>query len=222
MSTPRTAVELTLPGREGGGRVGNLVQISNANGVIGSDNLFDVRVVSETPPENFVYKFLTRTSGPQSASGLDYELNTNSGTGTPAPSVFEYEVPSGKEFVMYRINFEIVDDSMRYDSFAGIGVNPLTNGCLLEIIDSDGTTVVLNFHDGTTIKQNSDLATLAGVDTSFDAAAGPDFLPIRFTIANAGSKMLLSAGRRVRWTNQDNLSSINHFTIMVQGILRDA
>lgn len=179
-------------------------------------SISDPIMISSTPtaPANYVYTLLTRVSGPQSASTEDYDMDTDSDV---TPSVFEYQVPAGKTFKHERINFEIVDGSIAPNSFGGVA-GPLTNGCLFEIIDDDGSTQLLDFTGGLPIARNADFSLLAGVDTVITPAAGDDHLPIRFTVAKAGAPMLLTVGQRIRWTNRDDISGITVFRAMVQGV----
>lgn len=167
-------------------------------------------------PADFIYQYLQRTSGPAGTNA--YDMNTNSGTGSPAPSVFEYQVPANRTFKLVRINFIIVDGSINPGDFGGIS-GALTNGCLFQIIDDDGSTEALDFTGGVPIATNADFGPLAGVDIPISELVGDDQLPIRFTIAKAGAMMRLTAGQRVRWTNRDNVSAITKFRAMVQGVL---
>lgn len=180
----------------------------------------DPSYISSTPavPARFVYKLLMRTSGPQSASGEDYDMDTDS---DQTVSVFEYQVPASYTFKLWRVNFEIVGTGMRMLYF-GNTTGPLTNGCLFQIMDSDGATELLDFTNGLTIASNADFALLAGVDSIIQPAAGEDIMPVRFTVAKAGAPMLLTAGQRIRWTVRDDISSNAVFRTMVQGTISPA
>ncbi len=168
-----------------------------------------------TSPQNFIYKHLLRVSGPQSASGTDYDLDTNSNS---TDSVFEYTVPADTTIDIARFNWFMTDAGIGPTDFAGIA-GGLTNGCLLQIIDDDGVAVLLDFNDGVPIITNDMIAKLAGSDSASANVAGQDWYPIRFTIAKAGKNMRLTAGQIIRWTNQDNLSGITKFQFMVQGTI---
>jgi hypothetical protein len=193
--TPRSPIEFT---DEKGQRVGNQVNTSTPK-----------------DPADFVYEYLIRASGPQSPLGTDYDMDTASNA---VATVFEYQVPGGKRFKFNRINFVLVDDSISPGDFGGIG-GGLTNGCLLQIVDSDGSTVLCHFGtDTVVIKTNADFAPLAGTDVPISALAGDDLLPVRFSVFKAGSPMLLTSGQRMRWTNRDDLSAITKFRAMVQGV----
>ncbi len=178
----------------------------------------EVSVLDSAPPNLFIYKHLRWQSGPQSESGNDYDLNTNSSLETP--SIFEYQIPSGLTVDLTRLNFIITGwGAIHPSNFAGIE-NGLNNGGLLSIIDDDGINVLLDFNDGVPIITNDHFAKLAGVDSvAVDVGNGDDWFPIRFTIQKAGKKMRMEEGYRVRWTNRDKLSSITRFQIMVQGVI---
>jgi hypothetical protein len=181
---------------------------------IAGENL-NVNTLSSTTPANFVYAYahMLRISGPQSASTTDYDMDTDSDA---TPSVFEYSVPAGRTFRLVRANWFLTDGSIGPNAFGGIG-GGLTNGCLFQIVDSNGTDVLLDFNDGVPVKTNDQFTKLAGTDTVATFAAGDDWLPIRFTIVKAGKQMELTAGQRVRWTNRDDLSPLTRFQMMLQG-----
>jgi hypothetical protein len=162
-------------------------------------------------PTNFVFKFLR--TGADSA-----DMAVDGGT----PVVFRYTVPAGKVFELWRINWHIIDGSLRADGFGGLAV--LGNGLLLRILKSD-ESAELDFTDGMPLKRHSEFAHLAGVDLFPDTSGvggADDALSIRWTIARAGRAMLLTAGQHIECVVQDDLSDLTHFQAMVQGILRDA
>lgn len=183
----------------------------------------EVTINDSAAPGSFIYKHLVRISGPQSPSGEDYDLNTASSLGDP--SVFEYEVPADTTIDFARCNFFLTGwGRIHPGNFGGIDGNlgPLKNGCLFEIIDSDGISPLLDFNDGVPITSNDQFPKLAGVDTVAFSVGENDWLPIRFTMQNAGKKMRLTAGQRIRWTNRDDISSISRFQFMVQGVIVNA
>lgn len=184
---------------------------------------FEVSVSDSAPATTFIYKHLLRVSGPQSATGNDYDLNTNSSLATP--SVFEYKVPPDTTIDFSRCNFFITGwGHIHPSNFGGIDGNlgVLGNGCLFEIIDSDGLNILLDFNDGIPLTTNDQFSKLAGVDTVAVNVGGNDWFPVRFTMEKAGKKMRLTSGQRIRWTNRDDISSITRFQFMVQGVIVDA
>lgn len=208
--TARIPIEFTDTNHR---RVGNFIRLEDEDGnFISDNNPLSVSSVSKNP-DDFAYKYLRRVSGPAGATVVD--MNTNSALGTP--SVFEYQVIASQQLKLRRVNFELIDGGMQNQRFAGLAT-ALTNGCLFEIIDNDGSTQLLDFLDGNPITMNADFAPIAGVDSILEATAGDDALPIRFTIGRAGANMILAAGQRVRFTIQDNLSTVTRFRAMAQGI----
>ncbi|MHA2068110.1 MAG: hypothetical protein ACXABY_27430 [Candidatus Thorarchaeota archaeon] len=188
------------------------VQFVDENGV----KVFNQVLTSSKPttPDNVVYEFLKRIAGPLAASGETFDLNSNSaGTDT----IFNFRVPGDKIFKFSRINFVIVDGSIGPGDFGGIG-GGLTDGCLLQIVDSDGVTVLNHFGtDDVPIKTNEDFSPLAGTDVPISALAGDDLLPIRFSVFKAGAPMELTPKQNIRWTNRDDLSALTKFRAMIQG-----
>lgn len=172
--------------------------------------------INQALPGEFVYSYLIRTFGPQAASGNDFDMDTDSDV---TNSIFEYEIPTRTTMKFSRINFILVDTGIRPGDFGGIN-GGLTNGCLLRVIDADGSSVLQHF--GThqlPIKTNADFGPLSGIDIPIAALAGDDLLPVRFSIFKAGAPMLLAAGQIVRWVNRDDLSTITKFRAMVQGVI---
>ncbi len=201
---------------------GNYIRLENNVGTPLSITEGRLNVSTFAPPklpELFRYKYLRRISGPISASSQLYDMDTNSSLANP--SVFEYKVPAGETLELSRVNIEMLDDGMRNDRFAGIVT--LANGCLFQIIDGDGVTILLDFLDDVPIVRNADFAPLSGVDSVVKTAGGGDgLLPVRFSVFKAGSEMLLTEGRRIRWTNRDNLSGISLLRMEMQATLQSS
>lgn len=164
-------------------------------------------------PDEYLYAYLRRISGPASASTNAYDMDTDSDLQN---SVFEYQVPTGQTLRLARVNFELVDGAMQVNRFGGIAT--LANGCLFRIVNVGGSVTLLDFTNGVPIQRNADFAPLAGVDSIIQQAAGDDMLPVRFSIFKAGAPMLIGAGQRVQWVNRDDLSGLTVFRAMVQGV----
>lgn len=177
-----------------------------------------VSVIDYALPQNFIYKHLRWVSGPIAKSGNGYDLNTDSSLSEP--SIFEYEIPEGQTIDLTRLNFVLTGwGAIHPNNFAGIE-GGLSNGCLLQIVDIDGSVLLLDFTDGVPITTNDNFAKLAGVDSvAVDVGNGDDWFPVRFTVEKAGKKMRLTEGQRIRWTNRDDLKSITRFQVMAQGVI---
>ena len=175
-------------------------------------NLIRKRNAFRALPEDFVYSHLTTAAG-----AIDMNVD-----GSGVAVNYDYVVPAGtqyKTFSFSRVNFEMVDTAMRWDIFGGLAT-ALPNGLLLQVIDN--ANVIRQDFDTTRrpIMTNADFSPLAGVDAPLTAAAGPDALPVRFSIFKAGRSMTLYPNWRFRVVVQDNLAGLTVFRSMVQGILR--
>lgn len=175
-------------------------------------NLIRKRNAFRAVPEDFVYRHLTTAAG-----AIDMNVD-----GSGVAVNFDYLVPAGtqyKTFMLSRFNFEMTDTAMRWDQFGGLG-GALANGLLFQIIDNNNN---LRQDFDTTrrpVQTNADFATLAGIDAPLTAAAGPDALPVRFSVFKAGRSMTLFPNWIVRVVVQDNLAGLDVFRGMIQGILR--
>lgn len=133
-------------------------------------------------------------------------------------NIFNFEVtPSTAKFqlAISRVNFVLVDGSIRYDKFGGLA-GALTNGLKVRVLDSS-SAVLLDFLDGATIKTNADFGLLSGTDTIVHPAAGDDAVPIRWTIARSGAEVVLQQGERLQIQVTDGTSALTAFKAMAQG-----
>lgn len=175
-------------------------------------NIIRKRTAFRALPEDYVYFHLTTAAGA-------FDMNVD---GSAVPVNFDFVVPAGtryKTFSFSRINFELVDGAMRWDRFGGLG-GGLANGLLLQIVDNNNA--IRQDFDTTRrpIMTNSDFSPLAGIDNLLTAAAGPDAMPIRFSIFKAGRTMTLFPNWRIRLVVRDDLRNIDLFRTMIQGILK--
>ena len=163
--------------------------------------------------DKFLYKYLRYVSG-AGAPADDRDMDIN---GSVTSAVYEYTVVDDHIDVA-RINFPILDGSVNPGDFGGI-TGALTTGCKFEVIDTDGTTVLLDFNDGDPIKQNIDFNALAGVDAQPVLYSGDDLLSVRFSVFKAGANLRLKKSQIIRWTIQDDLSGLTLFRIEIQGLI---
>lgn len=175
-------------------------------------NIIRKRNAFRALPEDYVYFHLTSAAG-------GFDLNVD---GSAAAVNFDFVVPAGtkyKTFSFSRINFEMVDNAMRWDRFGGLAA-ALTNGLLIQVLDNNNA--IRQDFDTTRrpIMTNADFSPIAGVDAIVIATAGPDALPGRFSIFKVGRRMTLFPNWRIRIVVQDDLRNIDVFRAMIQGILR--
>ncbi len=89
------------------------------------------------------------------------------------------------------------------------------------MIDIDGTTILQHFGtDIVPLTSTASFSNLAGVDAVFAGAAGPNILPIRWTIEKSGNKMTMYPDQIFRCVVQDDLTPATAIYMMVQGVLR--
>lgn len=141
-------------------------------------------------------------------------MNVN---GSVTPALFRVTGGSSGPIEVVRINFTLLDATIRYDYFGGIAA--LTNGLTIKLHDEDDN-VLLDFMDGQTIKANYHFGLLAGVDSAVSAGAGPDYLPIRWTIEKAGGPVILEEGHYIEIAVNDDITGLTVFLAMLQGIQR--
>jgi hypothetical protein len=160
-------------------------------------------VSGATEADQFVFDFLR--------NGASRDMNVDGTT----PVNFDFVATADTN--VERIMFFIEDGNIAPSKFGG--VSALATGCLLKVLDTDGTTVIKDFLDGETITTHPEFSLLAGVDIQPDAGAGDDVVPIRWTISKAGAKLLLLTDQRVRFTVQDDLTGLTKFYALLQGTL---
>lgn len=166
-------------------------------------------------PAQFIYYSLTESGGSAINMGVD---------GSSTPVAFEYVVPSSKVANLSRITGYLRDTDLTLSTFIG-GTTSLNNGLLIQVLDSDGTTVLQAFDtDREPIKYLAEFSSLAGADGTVvkESGVGEDMFTLRWTIEKAGAKMQLTAGQIFRITVRDNLLGLIEFRLTLQGILEDA
>ena len=154
--------------------------------------------------DDYRYKYLK--------NGSSIEMNVD---GSAVTVNFDYIVVD--HFAnLARMNINLLDGGESPMEFAGLGT-ALTNGCLLQIVDIDGTTVLQHFGtDDAPLIKNADFNMLAGVDVTHRPDPGTDLLSIRFSINKVGAPMRLKAGQIIRLVVQDDLTSVSEFRVMAQ------
>lgn len=164
-----------------------------------------IALPSDRTPGGFIYSFMSADNS--------VSLNTDA-----AGSVitFSYTVPAGRRAHISRMNMVIFDAGQRPSLFGGIA--SLTTGCRLISIDSAGAET-FDFCNGQEIKTNADFAFLSGIDNETDTAPADDARYIRWTIEKAGHPLLLEETEGICMVIQDDLTGLDDFKILVQGVL---
>ena len=161
---------------------------------------------NERLPSNSIFTHLI--------NGGSKDMNIN---GLSTPVNFRYTCPTDKVVFLYRINILIIDASMKMDKFGGLSA--LANGVEIGFYDSSDT-LILDPTDGDNISIVADFSILAGVDAQIHVGAGVDAAFIRWTFEKCvGGPFRLNVGEYLQFKIRDNLSTIDEFHTMAQGII---
>ena len=136
--------------------------------------------------------------------------------GSSTPVKYKYTVPTDSRALITRVMIVILDKGPIPTKFGGVAT--LTNGLDIQIFDSDGTTVLVDFLDGAPITQNAEFGCLAGVDIQIDAGAASDSLIVRWTLRDAGASAVLTEGQIFQMTVNDDLTGLDSMVVLVQGL----
>lgn len=124
---------------------------------------------------------------------------------------------------IYRIIINIRDSgTVNADTFGALSA--LTNGCTLKVMKgATGSVEKLDLLDGTTLKNNGDLARHCYDMDISTATAGDKAVTARWTFAKAGEPLTLNGGTgdRLVFTTQDDTTGLTEFTIMAHGVKRN-
>jgi len=164
------------------------------------------------PPSEWVEEHLTLDG-----LGVSTDMNIDGTT----PKNFQHIVPAGKRFIFSRAVFTAVDLNIIYTDWFGFGA-ALTNGCLMQAVNSDDESIVV-FEDA--IKTTLDFAHLSAQDlpiVSLNRGTIPDVMVIRWSLFKAGYVPIFEAGDKVEMTIRDNLVNMDNFQAIIQGREFDA
>jgi hypothetical protein len=163
-------------------------------------------------PRYFINEYLQHVSGPTGSD--DNNMVTVASPGDS--SVFAYTVPVQTEVRIARMNLGIVDAAPTLTKFGGIAA--LTNGVLMDVTDRNGLSI-LDLTAGRPVVQNADYLYLAGIDMEIATGMGLDVVKVRYSLFKSGANLRLKAGEQIRFTIQDDLTGIDQFRCMVQGLM---
>jgi len=132
---------------------------------------------------------------------------------------FQYIVPDGKVVFLTHAHILIIDGGITPTKFGGIAA--LTNGLLVQAIDTDGSTVIADFTGDHAIFKNSDWHLLGGSESETIAAAGDDVEEVSLSFSEESGPLLLTEGQCFRFLVQDDLSAITEMETMIEGDIFD-
>lgn len=156
-----------------------------------------------------IFNFLRLASAPAGSIEMAVDGTT--------PKKFGYQADG--DSVISRVNF-VMECSTAPTDREFCDLTSLTNGLKIEIIDTDGSTVLLDFMAGLTLKENRDFALFAGSDVSSGFAnTNNRSVFVRWTLAKAfgGQPLWLGDNQHLQITVQDNIDGLVTFMAKVQG-----
>ncbi len=159
------------------------------------------------PPENFLIEFLRHKDS--------IEINVD---GSVEPVDYEYRVPVGRQAVLTQINIILTHTTIDPSTFGAL--SELKEGIRLSFRDANDA-VLRDLTGGRAIVRNADWRILAEVKTqSRLGSMGSDAISVQwnFPRTNAAAAVLKS-GECLQLRVQDDLSSLDLFRCMVQGLL---
>lgn len=125
--------------------------------------------------------------------------------GSSVVKKFQYVVPTDKLLYLDNVEIVLLDASIDPALFGGLAA--LTNGCKLEIYDTNGTTVLLDML-AESVKSVYEFSHLGGVTINFVSFLTNDMVSVSAHMHETyGADLLLEAGQIVQFTVQDNLAT---------------
>ena len=159
---------------------------------------------------NNLFRFLT--SDGLAGTGSNEDI-------TGAADVHWTGPPDGEIWDIHRIIINVKDTgTVNADTFGAL--TALTNGCKLELRRGEAQVKMLDFLDGTTIKNNGDWAHMCYDLNISAAAAGAKQVTCRWTFSKGGQPVRLVGGlqERLVFETQDDTTGLVEFSIMAQGV----
>lgn len=160
----------------------------------------------------------------RAAGGHVYQLLEDGGSsdmavdGSSTPVEFEFLVPVNTWVDLAQFNIVLTDVAVTNDKFGAL--TALTNGVTIEIIDVDTTTVLFDFTATRPIRTNTDFALYAGVSAKLAGGGLVDAVLVEWPLQSSGAVLRVLGGQLIRATVNDNLTGLNTFGILIQGLLR--
>jgi len=146
--------------------------------------------------------------------GTTRDMNVD---GSVTPQNFEFGVAAGQIAVLESFGFELQDaKGFGLNEFGNLGA-ALTNGLLIQMVESDGT-LLADFTQGEPITTNAEMYQYSMRVGLEEWGAGDDMLHGRITFdAVTGSSLVVSNGYKFRVVVQDNLTGLTKFHMYVGG-----
>lgn len=165
-----------------------------------------------TRPE--VFEFLRERDNSDTATNANIAKN-HSGGGL-GPAWYEYvatETTYCRRLVIY------VQDGGNFTAVTSFGGgSALTTGLRLFVLDTDGSTELVDFIGDSTdaIRSNAGWSRFCYDVNYLSFGSGDNVIAARWTLANCGVHPVLLAGQRLALRVVDNVSAVSRFTIQLQ------
>ena len=145
--------------------------------------------------------------------------------GSSTSRVFTYQAPAGKTAIIVSCTFILLHPGMDNDRKFG-DLATLSNGCSFDVLDSDGSTVVLNLlGEGLSIKRNAHFARFPGAywpllanNNGVSSTLHQDGLIVKWDLSTFHGLSLLSE-QSFRFIVNDDLSALTSFRCMLRGVV---
>lgn len=132
-----------------------------------------------------------------------------------APAAFSYQVPASKVLLLDLVELVVRDTGAWTGALFG-AAPALSEGIRVEVIESDGATVLLSLIPGGAAKSNADLLAVPGARAAMPFA---DTMQVELPAGAEGWPLVVSAGRYVRLTVADNLTGLDGLRASIRGRL---
>ena len=167
----------------------------------------DFKLPPPIEPANQFYTLLTNSAG-------DANMNVNA----DASSIpYTFVSNSGFISIIYQQIMTILDKPIIPTNFGGIS-GSLGTGLLINAVDTDLTTVLIDYSPGAAVMNNADFHLLSGTTPIIDAGAANDMLTLKWTMMDGGAPLVLRGNQALQWTVQDSLGAITSMRVCAQGL----
>jgi hypothetical protein len=165
--------------------------------------LLETRAVG---PERFFFEFLEESGG-----SPDMTVNGS-------PTKYYLAAPAEQLYHVASVQIQIADATWVEDGFGGLAA--LSTGVGIEVEDLDGTQLI-DFTAGNNIKTFADFGYLAGaqVATAISTGGTNKFGLVEWNLESGGAFLSLTAGQRLVFTINDDLTGLVTFQALVQGVV---
>lgn len=158
--------------------------------------------VTGIPANRYIYSHLRNAGSP------DMRVN-----GSVTPVNFDLQINA--LWYLYQLNVIISDAGMTALKFGGIAA--LTNGVRIQILASD-ETLIIDLHESTGIKMNIDWFDLASIGSVIQDFPTSDIFKVGIPLERGGVPMELKADSIIRFIIQDDLTALDYFEVIANGI----